>query len=83
MINIINELEKQFKNCKTAECSGRVFSLWENTVWESIKELGERDRYAKYQLLFPNGKHLSLANEAIDNIDWRSCKDERSTNSCE
>ncbi len=83
MINIINELEKQFKNCKTTECSDRVFSLWENAVWESIKELGGREGYAKYLLLFPNGKHVSPANEAIDDIDWHSCKDERNTDSCE
>lgn len=83
MHNLVNELEQQFKICKTAACSDQAFSLWEKAFWESAKQIENRDRYAKYLLLFPTGKYVSLANKAIDDIDWRACKEGRSTEVCE
>ncbi len=83
MSEIVKKLEKQFKSCKSTKCSDSAFSQWENAVWQSTRDSGNRDKYSKYLLLFPNGKHISLANKKIDDIDWRFCEERQDIKSCQ
>jgi outer membrane protein assembly factor BamD (BamD/ComL family) len=77
------EMAKLFKQCKTAECSDYFYLLWDQAKWKETKATSHKEAYQQYLLLFPDGKHLSSAKEAVDDIDWQVCKNGQNKNSCE